>query len=795
MRRENGKRKGLNRLLVLVLAAAVTMAFSFTSISFAEEESGSSTGQTTESVNNVEENTSVNKEPINVTIIASVGSVYGNPLKYQFKYSGNGPSNGLSEEALLKSAGITPEENILPDDEKDENGNYNASRSSDKHGIYDGYPAKLVFSDDQKDIADKWTEDPEPEIKNTDGTTYYLYENGNTTIHLWIYPISISQEKIENVVKKQNYPVDPCRYYDGSWVWSGSRSNNGPDFLTIPTKDSLPPLVEGRDYKSQFAFTTKYSTAYNLEERNALVWHDTAEGMSGPGFVWQKIEGIGNYTSTTYRMYMINSAVVINSSSPVKYEGDTDPELTTKSMKYVNNNPNSFGLDPFSVVWEREAGEEPGQYKITGTISVKKPSNDEKFMSWENLKENNDTYSVILGDTTNSYIWIFANNGKFTIKKKSHIVYNSNTSQPSEVTSEGKWKPGEESEELQSANQLNFQNSGYTLTGWNTQADGKGTSYKPGETYKFTDADDEKDVTLYAQWKEYSSPNVPVTPSEEHKVIITPNNGDPDITQTVPDGGKAVEPEDLVKDGYKLDGWYTDSALTKPFDFSQPIKNDVHVYAKWTKTNTPVKPAKPASKKVIGILLPKVIAKGKNTQILTWTALKNVDGYFIYTNHCDEAEGRIPHPFKKVADYKASKARVFTQKNLKTYHNYKYYVAAYKIKNGKKVIVRNSVTVHSVCGNTSARSTNVKSVKVSKHAVTLKKGQAYRVKASISKVNKKRAFLDATHCGLLRYLTADSSIATVNYNTGTIKAKKAGKTTVYVLGVNGIRDKVVVTVK
>ena len=39
MRREN-KRKGLNRLLVLVLAAAVTMAFSFTSISFAAEETG-----------------------------------------------------------------------------------------------------------------------------------------------------------------------------------------------------------------------------------------------------------------------------------------------------------------------------------------------------------------------------------------------------------------------------------------------------------------------------------------------------------------------------------------------------------------------------------------------------------------------------------------------------------------------------------------------------------------------------------------------------------------------------------
>ncbi|MCI2147191.1 MAG: InlB B-repeat-containing protein, partial [Clostridiales bacterium] len=338
------------------------------------------------------------------------------------------------------------------------------------------------------------------------------------------------------------------------------------------------------------------------------------------------------------------------------------------------------------------------------------------------------------------------------------------------------------------------------LTGSKTPAF-NGTPTRSGYTFAdWTPTVEEtvtKDIIYKATWTKNNTPTTPTTPvtptpSEEHKVTITPNNGDPDITQTVPDGGKAVEPDDLTNDGYKLDGWYTDSTMTQPFDFSQPIKSDIHIYAKWTKTNEPVTPAKP-SKKVSGILLPKVIAKGKHTQTLTWTALKNVDGYFIYTNHCDE--GKKLHPFKKVADYKASKARVYTRKNLKTYHNYKYYVAAYKIKNGKKVVVRNSVTVHSVCGNTSARSTNVKSVKVKKHAVTLKKGKTYKVKATISKVNKKRAFLDATHCGLLRYLTADSKIADVNYNTGVIKAKKAGKTTVYVLGVNGIRDKVTVTVK
>lgn len=41
-----------------------------------------------------------------------------------------------------------------------------------------------------------------------------------------------------------------------------------------------------------------------------------------------------------------------------------------------------------------------------------------------------------------------------------------------------------------------FHRDGFTLTGWNTQADGKGTAYQPGKGVPMVD----HDVTLYAQW-------------------------------------------------------------------------------------------------------------------------------------------------------------------------------------------------------------------------------------------------------------------------------------------------------
>ena len=45
-----------------------------------------------------------------------------------------------------------------------------------------------------------------------------------------------------------------------------------------------------------------------------------------------------------------------------------------------------------------------------------------------------------------------------------------------------------------------FTRNNYTFTGWNTQADGKGTAYKAGDSFTLTD----KDTMLYAQWSKNS---------------------------------------------------------------------------------------------------------------------------------------------------------------------------------------------------------------------------------------------------------------------------------------------------
>ena len=48
--------------------------------------------------------------------------------------------------------------------------------------------------------------------------------------------------------------------------------------------------------------------------------------------------------------------------------------------------------------------------------------------------------------------------------------------------------------------QNGFTRDNCTFTGWNTQADGKGSVYKPGDSFTLTD----KDTVLYAQWSKNS---------------------------------------------------------------------------------------------------------------------------------------------------------------------------------------------------------------------------------------------------------------------------------------------------
>ena len=122
-----------------------------------------------------------------------------------------------------------------------------------------------------------------------------------------------------------------------------------------------------------------------------------------------------------------------------------------------------------------------------------------------------------------------------------------------------------------------------TFIGWNSKPDGSGKNYESGKQYTF-----DEDITLFAQWK-----NESVTPPATKKYTVTfdtNGHGSAPSPQIVESGKKSVKPAEPSESGWTFGGWYKEAKCKNAFDFETPITENITLFAKWTKDeggNTP----------------------------------------------------------------------------------------------------------------------------------------------------------------------------------------------------------------
>lgn len=184
--------------------------------------------------------------------------------------------------------------------------------------------------------------------------------------------------------------------------------------------------------------------------------------------------------------------------------------------------------------------------------------------------------------------------------------------------------------------------------------------------------------------------------------------------------------------------------------------------------------------------LPILLATGKggNRKItISWRSYEDADGYDCYWSYCDGKRS-----YKKLATVKAAKDRV-TSRRLANNRRYKYFVAAYKLIDGKKVYIAKSNSLHVALKD--AKATNAKKVTVNQTNARLKAGDTFviRSRTRLENTNKK----ELLHAAAYRYYTSDQSVASVS-KTGKIKALKSGTCVIYVVANNGVYGTVEVTV-
>ncbi|ALU13690.1 cell surface protein [Eubacterium limosum] len=126
-----------------------------------------------------------------------------------------------------------------------------------------------------------------------------------------------------------------------------------------------------------------------------------------------------------------------------------------------------------------------------------------------------------------------------------------------------------------------YTKTGYTFTGWNTQSGGGGTGYSNGESVKNLTAEEDGNVTLYAQWR-----------ANSYTVKFDGNTADGGSTasQTMTyDQAVNLTANGYIKTGYTFTGWNTQSdGGGTAYTDGQNVKNltavegeSITLYAQW----------------------------------------------------------------------------------------------------------------------------------------------------------------------------------------------------------------------
>jgi uncharacterized repeat protein (TIGR02543 family) len=115
--------------------------------------------------------------------------------------------------------------------------------------------------------------------------------------------------------------------------------------------------------------------------------------------------------------------------------------------------------------------------------------------------------------------------------------------------------------------------AGYTFTGWNTQADGNGTSRTPAASYSPAASE-----TLYAAWTANT-----YTVTYDYNGA---NNNNLTVSNSFTSGGNAIVLPNPTKTGYRFAGWYSDSGLNTSVGTGTysptGATTAITLYAKWT---------------------------------------------------------------------------------------------------------------------------------------------------------------------------------------------------------------------
>ncbi len=280
------------------------------------------------------------------------------------------------------------------------------------------------------------------------------------------------------------------------------------------------------------------------------------------------IDAVGNQSD------VVSGTFINDKNAPaLQFAATTDGFSSGKWQKQVETaflaQDTESGLDRIEIY-------EAGQLKQTWTFQdFKKDSRGLYTVAFEN------SYIFSADGSYTVSIKVYDKSGNVSEKElavkiaKFNIKYDKNSATGGKVPGDSNIYSKEEKAHIL-GNTGNLERMGYTFTGWNTRADGTGTSYQQGDIIVMTG-----NLKLYADW------NINL-----YKVNFNTNGGSSIADQIVAFKGKINILEEPKKQGYSFTEWYKDSSLSMEFDPAKDtITSDTTLYAKWMITSDVVNEA------------------------------------------------------------------------------------------------------------------------------------------------------------------------------------------------------------
>jgi uncharacterized repeat protein (TIGR02543 family) len=207
-------------------------------------------------------------------------------------------------------------------------------------------------------------------------------------------------------------------------------------------------------------------------------------------------------------------------------------------------------------------------YNSTQTVTLKNPVKEGyTFAGWYSDKKfRNKVTSIKKGSTGSKTLY-----AKWKVNTY-QIVFDGNGNTAGSMSSQTKLTYSKKYK----LSKNKYTKTNYTFSGWNTEKDGSGVSYKNAASVKKLTSKKNGTVTLYAQW------NAKETFRITYQLNGGTNNAKNAASYSSSTGMTLASP---TRTGYIFAGWYSDSALKAAVsEISAGTIGDKTLYAKWTAT-------------------------------------------------------------------------------------------------------------------------------------------------------------------------------------------------------------------